>query len=367
MSRSLSICGAWVLVIVVLLHRLFGVVQDPVGRPESRLAPPSAAMLRTEGPSVELINHLRGVRVLCAVDAHGSFTAAARELGLTQSAVSQHVSTLERHLEVTLVERGSRPAALTEAGHALARHGRSLLARLEDAEQELAEVVGRRAGRLRLGSFPTALATFVPPALARFRDQRPGVRLTVLDDHLQALLPRLVRRRARRRAGLRRPRPDAATGRRAGAGRPLRRQVPAGPARTSPARRRTGTARPVGAAPRDLRRRDAREHVVPHRAGLVPGGRVRTRGGVLLRRLPRGPGVRGRRSRRGGGPRPRGGRRPGPRDPRPPDPGRRPVPSGAGGPPAGRLPDLSEPADDGDARLGDRLVRPFRRSPPARR
>ena len=140
---------------------------------------------------MELINHLRGVRVLCAVDAHGSFTAAARELGLTQSAVSQHVSTLERHLEVTLVDRGSRPAALTEAGHALARHGRSLLARLEDAEQELAEVVGRRAGRLRLGSFPTALATFVPPALARFRDQRPGVRLTVLDDHLQALLPRL--------------------------------------------------------------------------------------------------------------------------------------------------------------------------------
>ena len=140
---------------------------------------------------MELINHLRGVRVLCAVDAHGSFTAAARELGLTQSAISQHVSTLERHLEVTLVDRGSRPAALTEAGHTLARHGRSLLARLEDAEQELAEVVGRRAGRLRLGSFPTALATFVPPALARFRDQRPGVRLTVLDDHLQALLPRL--------------------------------------------------------------------------------------------------------------------------------------------------------------------------------
>ena len=140
---------------------------------------------------MELINHLRGVRVLCAVDAHGSFTAAARELGLTQSAISQHVSTLERHLEVTLVDRGSRPAALTAAGHTLARHGRSLLARLDDAEQELAEVVGRRAGRLRLGSFPTALATFVPPALARFRDQRPGVRLSVLDDHLQALLPRL--------------------------------------------------------------------------------------------------------------------------------------------------------------------------------
>jgi DNA-binding transcriptional LysR family regulator len=148
-------------------------------------------MLRNEGPSVELIHHLRGVRVLCAVDAHGSFTAAARELALTQSAVSQHVSTLERHLQMSLVDRASRPAALTEAGHALARHGRALLARLEDAEQELAEISGRRAGRLRLGSFPTALATFAPSALARFREQRPGVRLTILDDHMQELLPRL--------------------------------------------------------------------------------------------------------------------------------------------------------------------------------
>ena len=95
---------------------------------------------------MELITHLRGVRVLCAVDAHGSFTAAARELGLTQSAVSQHVATLERHLDVSLVDRGSRPAGLTEAGHALARHGRSLLARIEDAEQELAEVVGGGPG-----------------------------------------------------------------------------------------------------------------------------------------------------------------------------------------------------------------------------
>ena len=140
---------------------------------------------------MELITHLRGVRVLCAVDEHGSFTAAARALGLTQSAVSQHVATLERHLEVSLVDRGSRPAGLTEAGLALVRHGRVLLARLADAEQEVAEVVGRRTGRLRLGSFPTALATFVPAALARFRDQRPGVLLSVLDDHLQALLPRV--------------------------------------------------------------------------------------------------------------------------------------------------------------------------------
>lgn len=141
---------------------------------------------------MELINHLRAVRVLCAVDDRGSFSAAARNLGLTQSAVSQHVAALERHLDVSLVDRGSRPVGLTEPGHALARHGRALLARLEDAEHAVDEVVGRRAGRLRLGSIPTALATFVPPALARFRAERPGTRLTIVDDHLQGLLPRLA-------------------------------------------------------------------------------------------------------------------------------------------------------------------------------
>ena len=57
-------------------------------------------MVGTEGPSVELINPLRGVRVLCAVAEHGSFSAAARDLALTQSGVSQHVAALERHLQV---------------------------------------------------------------------------------------------------------------------------------------------------------------------------------------------------------------------------------------------------------------------------
>jgi DNA-binding transcriptional LysR family regulator len=80
---------------------------------------------------------------------------------------------------------------LTEAGYALSRHTTGIFARIEGAEQELAEIAGRRHGRLRFGSFPTALATFVPAALARFRARHPAVMLTVVDDHLQRLVPRL--------------------------------------------------------------------------------------------------------------------------------------------------------------------------------
>jgi len=135
---------------------------------------------------------VRRLRVLSEVARRGSFSAAADALSLTQSAVSQHVAALEREVGMTLVERGMRPVELTEAGHALTRHAVGILARLDGAEQELGEIAGRRHGRLRFGSFPTALATLVPPAFARFRRRHPNVTLHVVDDHLQRLLPRLA-------------------------------------------------------------------------------------------------------------------------------------------------------------------------------
>jgi len=134
---------------------------------------------------------VRRLRVLSEVAARGSFSAAADALTLTQSAVSQHVAALEREVGLPLVERGTRPVELTEAGYALTRHATGIFARLDGAEQELGEIAGRRDGRLRFGSFPTALATFVPSAFAQFRRAHAEVTLTVVDDHLQRLIPRL--------------------------------------------------------------------------------------------------------------------------------------------------------------------------------
>ena len=134
---------------------------------------------------------VRRLRVLSEVAARGSFSAAADALTLTQSAVSQHITALEREVGLRLIERGTRPVELTEAGYALTRHATGIFARLDGAEQELGEIAGRRRGRLRFGTFPTALATLVPPAFAAFRRDHPEVRLTVVDDHLQRLIPRL--------------------------------------------------------------------------------------------------------------------------------------------------------------------------------
>ena len=134
---------------------------------------------------------VRRLHVLAEVAAQGSFSAAAIVLGMTQSAVSQHIATLEREVGLPVVRRGSRPVELTEAGAALTRHARGILARLEAAEQELAEIGQRRRGRLRFGCFPTVLSTLMPAAFARFRHVHPDVRLTVVDDHLHRLVPRL--------------------------------------------------------------------------------------------------------------------------------------------------------------------------------
>ncbi len=122
---------------------------------------------------------------------HGSFSAAADALMLTQSAVSQHIAALEREVGLPLVERGTRPIQLTPAGFSLTRHAAGILNRLEAAEQEMAELVDRRRSRLRFGCFPTVLGTLMPPAFARFRRSHPQVRLTIVDDHLHRLMPRL--------------------------------------------------------------------------------------------------------------------------------------------------------------------------------
>ena len=134
---------------------------------------------------------MRRLGVLTEVADRGSFSAAAAALGMTQSAVSQHISALERAMGESVVDRASRPVQLTEAGVILVRHARAVVARLDVAEQELAAAAGRRRGRLRLGAFPTALATFLPPVLARFKRQYPTVRLTVVDDHVPRLHTRL--------------------------------------------------------------------------------------------------------------------------------------------------------------------------------
>lgn len=115
--------------------------------------------------------------MLRAVASTGSFSAAGRELGCTQPAVSQQMKALESSVGTPLLVRTGREMRLTQAGEALVRHAAGIIAGLTAAEEEVAAIAGLRAGRVRLVSFPSGSSTLVPTALAALRAAHPGTRV----------------------------------------------------------------------------------------------------------------------------------------------------------------------------------------------
>ncbi|WP_424212233.1 LysR family transcriptional regulator [Streptomyces sp. BI20] len=123
----------------------------------------------------------RHLRILRTVATTGSFSAAARELGCTQPAVSQQMKALEQSAGTPLLIRTGREMRLTQAGEALVRHAAGILAGLTAAEEEVAAIAGLRAGRVRLVSFPSGSSTLVPTALAALRAAHPGTRVSLVE------------------------------------------------------------------------------------------------------------------------------------------------------------------------------------------
>jgi molybdate transport repressor ModE-like protein len=110
-----------------------------------------------------------------AVARAGSISAAARQLGWTQPAVSQHLRALERSAGCALVLRGAGGVELTEPGRVLLARADALAGQLHMAEEELAELTALRRGRVRLAAYPSAAATLVPRAVAGLRERHPEI------------------------------------------------------------------------------------------------------------------------------------------------------------------------------------------------
>jgi DNA-binding transcriptional LysR family regulator len=137
---------------------------------------------------------LRHLAALEAVGRTRSFVAAARELGYTQSAISQQIAALERAVGQRLVERpgGPRAVALTEAGTLLLRHADSIVAQLDAAEADMAALAEGAAGPLRVGIFQSVGARILPGLLRRFREAWPRVEVRVREETTAADLVGLV-------------------------------------------------------------------------------------------------------------------------------------------------------------------------------
>jgi LysR family glycine cleavage system transcriptional activator len=118
------------------------------------------------------LNALRAFEVASRV---GSFTLAARELSVSQGAVSRHVARLEDFLGVQLFERGHREVKLTALGQAYADDIRQAFARIL---QTTSKIHARKDARqLRVALFPSIASRWLMPRLARFRGAHPDVEL----------------------------------------------------------------------------------------------------------------------------------------------------------------------------------------------
>ncbi len=133
---------------------------------------------------------MRHLRALVTVARTSSFSAAARELGYAQSAISQQIASLERIVGARLLERpgGPRPVSLTEAGVVLHRHAERMLARLTVARGDLRALAAGDAGTLRIGTFQSVGAQLLPEALRRLRTDLPGLDVRLLEDHDEHVL-----------------------------------------------------------------------------------------------------------------------------------------------------------------------------------
>jgi DNA-binding transcriptional LysR family regulator len=124
---------------------------------------------------------VRRLRLLLELSRRGTITAVAGTLAYTPSAVSQQLATLEREAGVPLLERSGRRVALTPAGAVLARYAESVVALLEEASAALAATRASLAGPLRIGAYPTAARTILPPALVTLGRDHPELELMVTE------------------------------------------------------------------------------------------------------------------------------------------------------------------------------------------
>jgi DNA-binding transcriptional LysR family regulator len=128
---------------------------------------------------------LSGLSLFLVVAEKRNFTAAAKALRVTPSAVSQGITALERRLGVRLLQRTTRSVGLTEAGERFVARLRPAVGEVQDAFAVLAELRDRPAGTLRLSVSTIACRRFVEPKLAAFLAKYPEIRLElVVEDGL---------------------------------------------------------------------------------------------------------------------------------------------------------------------------------------
>ena len=122
---------------------------------------------------------IAALKAFTAVADAGSFSIAAEHLFLTQPAISKRIASLESELDAKLFDRIGRTITLTEAGRALLPRARNILVELEDSVRAISNLTGEVHGTLRFATSHHIGLHRLPPALKRFTQEHPQVRLDI--------------------------------------------------------------------------------------------------------------------------------------------------------------------------------------------
>ena len=121
----------------------------------------------------------RQLRAFCALAATGSYTAAARRLSLTQSAVSHAMKALERDVGCRLLGRTGKKVTLTEPGEALLVRAKRVVQEMQLMREEIAHYGKWGRGHLRFGASSTACQHLIPAVLREFKESYPQCVITI--------------------------------------------------------------------------------------------------------------------------------------------------------------------------------------------
>jgi len=131
------------------------------------------------------------LRAFCTVVEQGSFRAAARSLGIAQSALTHAIQSLEAELSVSLLTRSHLGISLTSFGEMLLMRATAILKNCERIGQDIREVEGMPSGRIALGVTSEPLADLLMPVLKRFMADYPNVLVHISSGPSLMLLERI--------------------------------------------------------------------------------------------------------------------------------------------------------------------------------
>ncbi len=137
---------------------------------------------------------IKQIHYFIAVAETKSFTNAARNYFIAQTAMSQQISALEKELGFLLFHRSNRSVELTQAGKSLYEQLRPLVLQLERAVEDASAIAGVQSTIFRIGLFDQAINRFLVPALQEFLRQEPEVQPQLISDNHILLLESLCSR-----------------------------------------------------------------------------------------------------------------------------------------------------------------------------